>query len=79
MNLDQYKQKIQVYEKFSHVVRDILSAAIFSSENNDGYHYHLQQIQCTRHLLSRTRSTARCQRYSRLSQLLEAALQHSLG
>lgn len=45
MNLDDYKQKIQLYEKFSYVVKDILTAAI-SSARSDGYRYHLQQIQC---------------------------------
>ncbi|HBD7156537.1 TPA: RelA/SpoT domain-containing protein [Legionella pneumophila] len=46
MNLDEYKQKIQLYEKFSHTVKDILTAAISSSTQSDVYRYHLQQIQC---------------------------------
>lgn len=44
MNLDEYKQKIHLYEKLSHVVRDILSAAISASTLEGGYYYHLQLI-----------------------------------
>lgn len=44
MNLDEYNQKIHLYEKFSQIVKDILTAAISTSEQEDGY--HLQQIQC---------------------------------
>lgn len=46
MNLNEYKQKIQLYESFSCTVKDILIAAISSSIKSDEYHYHLQQIQC---------------------------------
>jgi len=46
MNLDEYKQKIQLYEKFSYLVRDILEAAISASSQEGSYLYHLQQIQC---------------------------------
>lgn len=46
MNLEDYKHKIKLYDEFSSVVKDILAAAILASSQDDGYHYHLQQIQC---------------------------------
>lgn len=46
MNLEEYKQKVQLYEKFSRIIKNILAAAISSSAQNNCYHYHLQQIQC---------------------------------
>tara|TARA_R110002110_G_scaffold415794_1_gene656142 strand:+ start:11400 stop:14435 length:3036 start_codon:yes stop_codon:yes gene_type:complete len=46
MNLEEYKQKVQLYEKFSYIIKDILAAAISSSAQINCYRYHLQQIQC---------------------------------
>ena len=46
MNFEDYKYKIKLYDKFASVVKDILAAAISASNQDGGYHYRLQQIQC---------------------------------
>lgn len=42
MNLSEYKQKVDLYERFAETVKKILEAAISYSSHD----YHLQQIQC---------------------------------
>lgn len=45
MNIDDYKQERALYGEFSQSIKDILESAILSSGSEDGYVYHLQQIQ----------------------------------
>lgn len=45
MNIDEYKQKFNLYEHFAKTIKDILISAISRSNSEGGYHFHLQQIQ----------------------------------